>query len=65
MTLKLMMKRSYKRKKGPVQSKKVTADGIQFASGLEKYMYLTFRLSVMNDALMEKECIKIEVIVRF
>jgi len=43
MTLKLMMKRSYKRKKGPVQSKKVTADGIQFASGLEKYMYLALK----------------------
>jgi len=42
-TLKLMMKRSYKRKKGPVQSKKVTADGIQFASGLEKYMYLALK----------------------
>jgi len=37
------MKRSYKRKKGPVQSKKVTADGIQFASGLEKYMYLALK----------------------
>jgi hypothetical protein len=34
-----MMKRTYKRKKGPVKSKKVTFDGITFASGLEKYMY--------------------------
>ena len=34
------MKRKFKRKKGPVRSKKVTIDGIQFASGLEKYMYL-------------------------
>ena len=33
------MKRRIKRKKGPVRSKKVTFDGIQFASGLEKYMY--------------------------
>ena len=33
------MKRKYKRKKGPVRSKKVIFDGIQFASGLEKYMY--------------------------
>ena len=33
------MKRKYKRKKGPVRSKKVTFDGITFASGLEKYMY--------------------------
>jgi len=35
-----MKKRSYKKKKrGPVRSKKVTIDGITFASGLEKYMY--------------------------
>tara|TARA_Y100000816_G_C25756697_1_gene397671 strand:- start:62 stop:517 length:456 start_codon:yes stop_codon:yes gene_type:complete len=34
------MKRRYKnKKKGPVRSKKVTFDGITFASGLEKYMY--------------------------
>ena len=33
------MRRKYKRKKGPVRSKKVTFDGITFASGLEKYMY--------------------------
>jgi len=31
--------RKFKRKKGPVRAKKVTFDGIQFASGLEKYMY--------------------------
>ena len=34
-----MMKKRYKRKKGPVRAKKVVFDGIQFASGLEKYMY--------------------------
>ena len=35
------MKRGYRRskKKGPVRAKKVTFDGIKFASGLEKYMY--------------------------
>ena len=33
------MRRKIKRKKGPVMSKKVTYDGIKFASGLEKYMY--------------------------
>jgi len=37
------MKRSFKRKKGPVQAKKVTHDGIKFASGLEKYMYIALR----------------------
>ena len=34
------MKKSYKRKKrGPVRAKKATYDGIEFASGLEVYMY--------------------------
>ena len=33
------MKKKYKRKKGPVRSKKVTFDGITFASGLARYMY--------------------------
>ena len=33
------MKKKYKRKKGPVRSKKVIFDGITFASGLERYMY--------------------------
>ena len=33
------MKRKIRRKKGPVRSKRVTYDGITFASGLEKYMY--------------------------
>ena len=37
------MRRKFKRKKGPVQSKKVTVDGIKFASGLEKYMYLALK----------------------
>jgi len=37
------MKKRYKRKKGPVQSKKVIVDGIKFASGLEKYMYLALK----------------------
>ena len=37
------MKKKYKRKKGPVRSKKVTFDGITFASGLEKYMYMVLK----------------------
>ena len=37
------MKKRYKRKKGPVRSKKVTFDGIKFASGLEKYMYIALK----------------------
>ena len=41
------MKRRYinsrRRKRGPVVSKKVTCDGIKFASGLEKHMYLALK----------------------
>ncbi len=38
------MRRGYKSKKrGPVRAKKVSFDGIQFASGLEKYMYLALK----------------------
>ena len=38
-----MRKTSRSRKKGPVQSKKVSYDGIDFASGLEKFMYISLR----------------------
>ena len=38
------MKKKYKRKKkGPVRAKKVSFDGITFASGLEKYMYIALK----------------------
>jgi len=37
------MKKKYKRKRGPVRAKKVTFDGIKFASGLEKYMYVALK----------------------
>ena len=33
------MRRKIRRKRGPVVSKKITVDGIKFASGLEAYMY--------------------------
>ena len=42
------MRRKYK-KRGPVQSKKIICDVIQFASGLEKYTYL----SLKNNKLFE------------
>ena len=32
-------RRTYKKKRGPVRAKKVSFDGIKFASGLERYMY--------------------------
>ena len=37
------MKKRFSKKKGPVRSKKVTFDGIQFASGLEKHMYIALK----------------------
>jgi len=37
------MKKRYKKKRGPVRAKKVMYDGITFASGLEKYMYMALR----------------------
>mgnify|MGYP003130781317 FL=1 len=49
-----MMKRSYRRKKGPVQSKKITYDGITFASGLERYMYTALKKAKIK-ALYEGE----------
>ena len=42
------MKRRIKRKKGPVRSKKTTFDGITFASGLEKYMYIALKKAKIN-----------------
>ena len=48
------MKRSFKRKKGPVQSKKITYDGITFASGLERYMYMALKKAKIK-ALYEGE----------
>ena len=37
------LKKRYSKKRGPVRSKKVTFDGINFASGLEKYMYIALK----------------------
>ena len=36
------MRRKYK-KRGPVQSKKISYDGINFASGLERYTYMALK----------------------
>ena len=37
------MSRTSRRKRGPVRAKKVEYDGIKFASGLEKYMYVVLK----------------------
>ena len=35
--------KKYSKKRGPVRAKKVSFDGINFASGLEKYMYMALK----------------------
>ena len=37
------MKRRRSKKRGPVQAKRITYDGINFASGLERYMYMALK----------------------
>ena len=37
------------RKKGPVQSKKISQDGINFASGLERYTYLALKKAKLYE----------------
>ena len=49
-----MKKRFFKRKKGPFQSKKITYYGINFASGLERYMYMALKKAKIK-ALYEGE----------
>ncbi len=44
------MRRKYKRKRGPVVSKKTIVDGIKFASGLEAYMYKALKAAKINAA---------------
>ena len=39
----MILKKRYSKKRGPVRSKKVIFDGIKFASGLEKYMYIALK----------------------
>ena len=38
-----MLRKKRSRKKGPVQAKKISYDGINFASGLERYMYMALK----------------------
>ena len=44
------MRRKIRRKRGPVQSKKITVDGIKFASGLESYMYKALKAAKIPAA---------------
>ena len=54
------MKKFYKKKKrGPVQSKKISYDGITFASGLERYMYMGLKKAKIK-ALYEGETFELQ-----
>ena len=44
------MRKKFRRKRGPVVSKKTTVDGIKFASGLEAYMYKALKAAKINAA---------------
>ena len=55
----LQMKKSYRRKKGPVRSKKITYDNITFASGLERYMYMALKKAKIK-ALYEGETFELQ-----
>ena len=49
------MNKTYKRKsgkRGPVRAKKVVYDGVTFASGLEKYMYIALRKDKIKFELL-------------
>ena len=46
----MTMKKRFKRKRGPVRAKKVIYDGITFASGLEKYMYIALQKAKIKTA---------------
>ena len=53
------MKRKFTRKKGPVRANKVSYDGINFASGLEKYMYIALQKAKLT-ALYEGETLELQ-----
>tara|TARA_R100000900_G_scaffold51483_5_gene40971 strand:- start:2147 stop:2602 length:456 start_codon:yes stop_codon:yes gene_type:complete len=54
------MKKFYKKKKrGPVQSKKIIYDNITFASGLERYMYMALKKAKIR-ALYEGETFELQ-----
>ena len=45
-----MRKKIYRKKRGPVVSKKTIVDGIKFASGLEAYMYKALKAANIDAA---------------
>ncbi len=54
------MGRKITRKKGPVQAKKIKYDGINFSSGLERYMYMALKKAKIKAEYEGEEFILIE-----
>ena len=52
-------RKKYSKKRGPVRSKKVSLDGIDFASGLEKYMYVALKKAKI-PAIYEGETFELQ-----
>ena len=53
------MRKKYSKKRGPVTAKRVSIDGINFASGLEKYMYLALKKAKI-PAIYEGETFELQ-----
>ena len=52
-----MIRKKFKKrskKKGPVQARKISYDGINFASGLERYMYMALKKAKIQASTKDK-----------
>lgn len=60
MATKVYIMKKKSRKRGPVRAKKVVCDGIQFASGLERYMYLALKSAGIKAGYESKTYVLLE-----
>ena len=54
-----MIRKKFKKrskKKGPVQARKISYDGINFASGLERYMYMALKKAKIHAVYEGQTC---------
>ena len=56
----MIRKRRRSKKRGPVRAKKVAHDGINFASGLEKHMYMALKKARIKAAYEGETFVLIE-----
>ena len=52
-------RKEYSKKRGPVTAKRTSLDGIDFASGLEKYMYVALKKAKI-PAIYEGETFELQ-----